>query len=183
MTFPGTGLEWVPTSPHQPRDISAFYYVATGILGELGVISEGVGYTLPFQVFAAEWIDAGAMADAMNALRLPGVIFRPVVFKPFYGRSTGKTLKGVQVHLIDPAKVNLMALQFRFLQAHHELYPEKDPFTLTDSSRIAMFDKVVGSDRVRQLFAKRMRYDDVKGFLEKDVEGFRARAGTYFLYK
>ena len=32
---------------------------------------EGVGYTLPFQVFAAEWIDPGAMAGKMNALRLP----------------------------------------------------------------------------------------------------------------
>ena len=183
MTFPETGLEWVPPSPHQPRDISAFYYVCTGILGELGVISEGVGYTLPFQVFAAEWIDAGAMADAMNAFRLPGVLFRPIVFKPFYGRSTGKTLKGVQVHLLDPAKVNLMALQFRFLQAHHELYPEKNPFTLADPSRLTMFDKVVGTDRVRQLFTRRMRYEDVEGSLQKDVEGFRVRAERYFLYK
>jgi uncharacterized protein YbbC (DUF1343 family) len=183
MTFPETGLEWVPTSPHQPRDISAFFYVGSGILGELGVISEGVGYTLPFQVFAAEWIDAGAMAEKMNAFHLPGGVFRPIVFKPFYGRSTGKTLKGVQIHLLDPARVNLMALQFEFLQAHHELYPDKNPFTLADSSHIAMFDKVVGSDRVRQLFTKRMRYDDVKGFLEKDAEGFRARAGKYLLYK
>jgi uncharacterized protein YbbC (DUF1343 family) len=183
MTFPETGLEWVPTSPHQPRDISAFYYVCSGILGELGVISEGVGYTLPFQVFAAEWIDAGAMAEKMNALRLPGVIFRPIIFKPFYGRSTGKTLKGVQVHLTDPARVNLMALQFEFLQAHHELYPDRNPFTLADASRLTMFDKVAGSDRVRQLFTIRMRYEDVKEYLEKETEGFRAKAGKYFLYK
>ena len=183
MTFPATGLEWVPTSPHQPWDISAFYYVGTGVLGELGVISEGVGYTLPFQLFAAEWIDAGAMADAMNAFRLPGVTFRPIVFKPFYGRSTGKTLKGVQVHLTDPAGANLMALQFLFLQAHHELYPDKDPFTLADPSRIAMFDKVSGSDRVRQLFTQHMRYDDVKSFLEKDVVSFKERGKKYRLYE
>jgi uncharacterized protein YbbC (DUF1343 family) len=183
MTFPGTGLEWVPASPHQPRDISAFYYMGTGILGELGVISEGVGYTLPFQVLAAEWIDAGAMAEKMNALRLPGVIFRPIVFKPFYGRATGKTLRGVQIHLIDPARVNLMALQFEFLQAHHELYPDKNPFTLADPSRIAMFDKVVGSDRIRLAFTKRMKYEDVRPLLENEVEGFKGRAKKYQLYK
>ena len=74
------------------------------MLGELGVISEGVGYTLPFQTFAAEWIDPGVLAERMNDLRLPGVIFRPIIFKPFYGRSTGKTLKGVQIHLTEPAR-------------------------------------------------------------------------------
>ena len=111
------------------------------------------------------------------------MIFRPIIFKPFYGRSTGKTLKGVQIHLTDPAQVNLMALQFGFLQAHHELYPDKNPFTLADSSRLAMFDKVAGTDRIRQLFTKRMRYDDVKGALEKEAEGFRARAKKYSLYK
>ena len=183
MTFPETGLEWVPTSPHQPRDVSAFYYVATGILGELGVISEGVGYTLPFQLFAAEWIDPATLAERMNALGLPGVLFRPVIFKPFYGRSAGKTLKGVQIHLLDPSRVNLMALQFHFLQVHHELYPGKDPFTLTDSSRIAMFDKVLGTDRIRKMFTKRMHYEDAKEALEKDVEGFRVKAGKYYMYK
>jgi hypothetical protein len=45
-----------------------------------------------------------------------------------------------------------------------------------------MFDKVAGTDRVRQLFTKRMRYEDVKPLLEKDVEGFRAKGKTYWLY-
>lgn len=183
MTFPQTGLEWVPTSPHQPRDISAFYYVATGILGELGVIAEGVGYTLPFQLLAAEWIDAGAMADAMNAFHLPGVIFRPIVYKPFYGRATGTTLKGVQIHITDPERVELMALQFRFLEAHHRLYPDKNPFTLADASRIAMFDKVVGSDRIREAFVQRMTYEDVRPLLEQGLEGFRGKARTYWMYQ
>ena len=182
MTFPGTGLAWVPPSPHIPRDISSFYYVCTGVLGELGVISEGVGYTLPFQTFAAEWIDPGVLAERMNALHLPGVIFRPITFKPFYGRSTGKALKGVQIHLIDPAQVNLLSIQFLFMQVHHELYPDKNPFTLADASRISMFDKVAGTDRVRQLFGTRMRYEDVQALLERDVEGFRGKAKSYWLY-
>ncbi len=183
MTFPQTGLEWVPTSPHQPRDISAFYYVATGILGELGVISEGVGYTLPFQLLAAEWIDPGAMAGAMNAFRLPGVTFRPIVYKPFYGRATGKALKGIQIHITDPARADLMALQFRFLEAHHRLYPEKNPFTMAEASRIAMFDKVMGSDRIREAFVKRMVYEDVRPLLEQGREGFRGKARTYWMYQ
>ena len=182
MIFPETGLPWVPTSPHVPRDVTSLHYVSTGVLGELGVISEGVGYTLPFETFAAEWIDPALLADSMNALGLHGVIFRPMSFKPFYGRDNGKQLKGVQVHLLDPAGVNLMAIQFLFMQVHHGLYPDKNPFELADASRIRMFDKVAGSDQVRTLFAKRMRYDDVRGFLEKDLQRFRATAGKYLLY-
>lgn len=183
MMFPATGLEWVPTSPHVPRDVSAAHYVTTGILGELGVISEGVGYTLPFQTLAAEWIDAGRMAERMNALGIAGVVFRPVSYKPFYGRSTGKALHGVQVHLTDPGAVNLMSIQFLFMQVHHELYPDRNPFTLADGSRLTMFDKVAGTDRVRTVFMQRMRYDDIRPLLEEGVDAFRRKAERYMLYR
>lgn len=121
------------------------------------------------------------MADAMNALRLPGVIFRPIIFKPFYGRATGKTLKGVQVHLTDRRARTRPALQFRFLQAHHALYPEKNPFALADSSRLAMFEGA-GSHRVRQLFTQRMQYDDVKQILQQG-EGLHGEGKKYWLYQ
>ena len=183
MIFPETGLPWVPTSPHVPRDVTSLHYVSTGILGELGVISEGVGYTLPFETFAAEWIDPALLSERMNALNLKGVIFRPITYKPFYGRSTGKQLKGVQVHLLDSSPVNLMAIQFLFMQVHHELYPDKNPFELAETSRIRMFDKVAGTDQVRLEFSKRMKYDDVKGLLDKDLQSFRAIAKKYYLYE
>ena len=183
MIFPETGLPWVPTSPHVPRDVTSLHYVSTGILGELGVISEGVGYTLPFETFAAEWIDPALLAERMNALNLKGVIFRPITYKPFYGRSMGKTLKGVQVHLLDAPPVNLMAIQFLFMQVHHELYPDKNPFEMAESSRIRMFDKVAGTDQVRLEFSKRMKYEDVKGLLDKDLKSFRATAKKYQMYE
>ena len=182
MAFAETGLPWVPTSPHIPHNYSPLHYVSTGILGELGVISEGVGYTLPFQLLAAEWIDGATLATKMNALHMPGLIFRPITIKPFYGRSTGKTLHGVQVHIIDPGTVNLMSVQFRFLEVHNQLYPEKNPFTLADGSRIGMFDKVAGTDRVRAAFAARMRYEDIKELLEGGIGEFRAKSKKYLLY-
>jgi uncharacterized protein YbbC (DUF1343 family) len=180
MTFSQTGLQWVPTSPHVPYESTVPYAIGTGILGELGVVSEGVGYTLPFRVFAAEWIDADVLATRMNALKIPGVIFRPISFKPFYGRDQGKELKGVQLHITDEAPVNLMSLQFFFLQVNHELYPDKDPFAM--SSRLATFDRVIGTDKVRKLFTERMRFADIEGFLNKDIEGFRKTAAKYLLY-
>ena len=182
MMFTETGLPWVPTSPHIPEARSPLYYVCSGILGEMGVISEGVGYTTPFQIFAAEWIDPKPVADRMNQIGLPGVLFRPVIFNPFYGKFKDKELHGVQVHIAPGSTANLMSIQFLFMQVNNELYPERNPFTLAEPGRLKSFDKVAGSDSVRILFSRRMRYEDVKPYLEKGLDGFREKARKYMLY-
>lgn len=182
MTFSDTGLPWVPPSPHIPEVHSSLHYVSLGILGELGVVSEGVGYTIPFQVFAAEWIDAKLFADKLTALRIPGVLFRPLTFKPFYGKHKDKFLNGVQVYFTDYGKAHLMSIQFLLLQVHHQLYPGKNPFALADTSRLKMFDKVCGTDKVRNQFTQRMQYDDIRPLLTRDVETFRAKSRRYYLY-
>ena len=182
MKFKDTGLEWVLTSPHVPHEYTPQYYVATGILGELGVVSEGVGYTLPFQLFAAEWINSKELADKMNALNLGGVIFRPITIKPYYGGDVNKTIHGVQIHITDSDKLNLMSLQFLFMQISYELYPQYNPFEMAGSSALSMFDKVMGTSKIREMFTKKMKYNDIKDYLQKDVEKFKEISKKYYMY-
>jgi uncharacterized protein YbbC (DUF1343 family) len=182
MRFEETGLPWVPTSPHIPSEDSPEYYVATGILGELGVVSEGVGYTIPFHVLAAEWIDQDQLCAKLDSLKLDGVFFRPITFTPFYGTHAGKELHGVQLHITDATKINLTSLQFLFLQIHNQMYPGKNPFVIAGASRCAGFDKVVGTDQIRLLFMKRMMYDDIREYLMKGIDDFRKRSAKYLLY-
>jgi len=78
MLWKDTGLLWVPTSPHVPHWETVLYMGATGTFGELHVLSEGVGYTSPFEIVGAPWVDGYQFAEALNALHLPGVIFRPL---------------------------------------------------------------------------------------------------------
>ncbi len=182
MVFEETGQPWVPPSPHVPHPWSPLYYVATGVLGELGVVSEGVGYTLPFQLLATEWINAQALTDSMNALQLPGLRFRPITFVPFYGRDAGKRLHGVQVYVLDPRASSLMAVQFRFLQVHHALYPDRNPLLLAQPSRIEMFDKVCGTDDVRKAMLEEMKAEDALRRLDEGVQEFKAKAAKYHLY-
>lgn len=73
MTFDKTGMPWILPSPHIPQPVTSYYYPATGILGELYYVSIGVGYTLPFQLICADWINAEEFSARMNALNLPGV--------------------------------------------------------------------------------------------------------------
>jgi uncharacterized protein YbbC (DUF1343 family) len=182
MDYRHTGLIWVPTSPNVPTPETPFYMVATGILGELVTVGIGVTYTLPFETFAAEWIDADSLAKYMNDLNLPGVLFRPISYKPLYGMWQDKNMNGVQIHFTDVSKVNLIELQFYFMQVNHQLYPDKNPFDLSTNTRLNMFDKVLGTNKIRQVFSKRFLVKDIHELLNNGVDEFRKLSLKYYLY-
>ncbi len=182
MSFEDTGLPWVPSSPHIPYKDSPLFYPATGILGELYVMSIGVGYTLPFQLVAAEWINADSLARNLNSLHLDGVIFRPIHYKPYYSVSQGKMVHGIQIHFTNDQKGSLSLIQFYILQEAHKLWPGKNVFALCEKSRLDMFDKVCGTDRVRIEFSRTFSVDSILGLWTNDIPNFRNRAKNYFLY-
>lgn len=184
MTFEQTGMPWILPSPHIPQPVTSYYYPATGILGELYYVSIGVGYTLPFQLICAEWIDAEKFSARMNALQLPGVKFRPIHVKPFYSTGQGKNLQGVQFYVEDTPESSLTLIQFYAMQELAKLYPEKKIFeTTTDKSRFSMFDKVCGSDQIRLRFGKRYQVSDIIDYWNKDIQSFKQKSSKYYLYR
>ena len=183
MNFEDTGLHWVPTSPHIPFSHSAYFYPASGILGELGYMSIGVGYTLPFEIFAAEWIDADAFANALNLKNLPGIRFRPIHLKPYYAVGQGKDYQGVQVYLTDFQKARLSDIQFHVMEVAAQLYPDKKVFEHAPENRLDMFDKVSGSDYIRKEFSKNHRFADIRSYWIKDEAHFKKQSKGYHLYR
>ncbi len=183
MNYTDTGLQWIISSPHIPQPQSAYFYPATGIVGELGYLSIGVGYTLPFELFAAEWIEADKLAKRMNALNLPGLKFRPIHIKPFYSTGQGKNYQGVQVHIMDINKAKLTEAQFYVMQELAAMYPDKTVFDNANEKRFDMFDKVCGSDQIRKRFSRNYRFDDIRDYWYKDVDNFKKLSRKYYLYK
>ncbi len=183
MTFDQTGLPWVLTSPHVPHATSSFYYAASGILGEFSFMSIGVGYTLPFQLFAKDSIDAQLLSKKLNELQLPGVLFRPIYLKPFYAVGQGKNYSGVQFYLTEYKKVRLTEIQFYVMQVMAELYPDKKCFGPETEKRYDMFDKVCGSDQIRLLMSKNMKVADMLPYWRKDEAAFQQLSKKYYLYK
>ncbi len=182
MTFDQTGLQWVPSSPHIPDFRTAFCYPATGIIGELDPNMIGIGYTLPFQVMVTENIDAGRLADAMNALEMDGVVFRPIHFKPYYMAKKGEPLQGVQIHLTDPGRAVLTEIQFWFLQIAHKLDPSFNPFE-GRQDRYRMFDFGCGSDLLRTSMMEDFNFQRVLEYWKRDSDEFRKRSVKYYLYQ
>lgn len=183
MNFQDTGLEWIPTSPHIPHNFSAYFYPMTGILGELrNSLSIGVGYTLPFQIVGAEWINSIDLANELNSMKIEGVYFRPITFKPYYAFGVGKTLNGIQIHITDYKKLNLTNTQFYIIYALKKLYPQKNLFELADSAEIVMFNKAAGTDKIKSMILDEIELNEVIEFLNKDVENFKELSKKYFLY-
>lgn len=184
MDFRDTGMPWVLPSPHMPVPESCIYYPMSGILGELYYMSIGVGYTQPFKLFCAEWINAEELAKALNDRQIPGLMFRPIHIKPFYSTGKGENLQGVEVYVTDRAAAPLSLTQFYVMEEMAKLYPEQGRiFEKADKDRFNMFDKVCGSKEIRRRFAENYRVADIEQYWNKDNDSFRAASQKYHLYK
>jgi uncharacterized protein YbbC (DUF1343 family) len=182
MTWRDTGLPWVPTSPYMPFADSPLHYVSTGVLGQVGGVSIGIGYTLPFQAIAAPWLDPDRAAEHMNRAGLSGVRFRPLRYAPFYGAFKGETIGGVQVFFTEPASAPLLAVNLHALEMARKL-GGGDLLAAADSGgKLAMFDKVMGTDAVRKQLKAGTGAREIAASWRAGEEAFRKRREKHLIY-
>lgn len=181
MLFEDTGLPWVLPSPNIPYPENAIGYPSAGLCGELyDYLNIGIGYTLPFGTFAEEWIDADRLKAKLDGYNLPGVAWRTIHYKPISGRLNGKLIHGVQYYYTDYEAADITLTQFYVMQAVYELYG-KNPFTGA-GDRLAMFNKVCGSDYVSVNFGRTMKVSSIAAYWTADVDAFRKLARKYQMY-
>lgn len=181
MLYEDTGLPWVLPSPNIPFKETPVYYASAGICGELyGFLNIGIGYTLPFQVFGATWMDPEKLKARLESYDLPGVAFRTIWFKPFSGSAKGQLVGGVQYFFTDYDSARITELQFHVIQAVAELYPDKKAFEII--SGYGLFDKVCGTDYVRLQLSKNYKADEIISYWRKDEASFRALSQNYYIY-
>ncbi len=181
MLYEDTGLPWILPSPNIPFEDTPMYYVSSGICGELsGFMNIGIGYTLPFQIFGATWLDPEKLKTRLESYNLPGVSFRTIWFKPFSGSAKGQLVGGVQYFFTDYEKARLTEVQFHVIQAVAELYPDKKAFEVISGK--GLIDKVCGTDYVSLQLSKTYKAADILEYWRKDEESFRALSQKYYIY-
>jgi uncharacterized protein YbbC (DUF1343 family) len=183
MSWEETGLMWIPTSPHIPTAETTLDYVATGFLGEAGGISNGIGYTLPFAVFGHPSFNSFDLAGQFNQLQLPGFLFRPSTYKPFYGVFKNKIVQGAQIYYTDRQRANLCGLATHILcTAYHA--PGIRMFQ-PDSSGDAgadAFDKISGGPSFRNAIVRGDTPEAILASWEPGLAAFRAARQPFLLY-
>lgn len=155
MSFEETGLFWIPTSPFIPEKDSPLFYASTGIIGELGIVSIGIGYTLPFKVVGAPWIDADSFAKQLNNQNLKGIKFIPFHFRPFCNPYKEEECHGIKLIITDRSAYSPLTTQYMIMGILKTLYPEKISSLIQKVSpeKINNFCKVNGTSKVLEYFS------------------------------
>lgn len=176
--FEETGLPWVAPSPNMPTVTTARVYPATCLL-EGTNCSEGRGTTLPFELFGAPWVDAYALAEHLNARRLPGVTFRATSFTPTFSKHADRPCEGVQLHVTDYDDFAAVRCGVEILRALMDLCPE---FEFIGAPERRLTDLLLGTRAVRRALEDGADADDICADWGSREDAFAARAKEHWLY-
>jgi uncharacterized protein YbbC (DUF1343 family) len=124
MYFDDTGLPWVMPSPNMPTLDTAIVYPGA-VLFEGTQVSEGRGTTRPFELLGAPWVDAERCCEELNALRLGGAVFRPVMFEPTFHKYAHEACGGCQIHVTDRQAFLPVLASVAVMAAFHRADPGK----------------------------------------------------------
>ncbi|MCB1180747.1 MAG: DUF1343 domain-containing protein [Chlamydiia bacterium] len=186
MTFQDTGLVWIPTSPQIPEMDTPFFYPVTGILGHLSFASIGIGYTLPFKIVGAPWIEGEKFAKEMNQLGLPGVSFHPFYFRPFFGMYKQKPCQGVKIAILNPQEFLPITTGYALMGMIKSLYPGRFQAVLEDLmanvNKQATFHKLNGKEEVLKIIAQEKYFIwKLKALCNQDRDNFAKRRKKYLI--
>ncbi|NOY79805.1 MAG: DUF1343 domain-containing protein [Kiritimatiellaeota bacterium] len=159
VRWSATGLPWVPPSPNVPSVDSAYAYACTGILQATNV-SEGRGTCKPFEYIGAPFVAAALLVEELNALGLPGVLFREVWFQPGFNKYAGQVCAGVHLIFVDPTALDPLRTQLYVLRSLARLCPDR--FELKAGFGHWLGDEAWTPERLREL----------------DIPGYTARASA-----
>lgn len=182
MTWRETGLTWVPPSPNIPSEEAGFTYAATGAIGELGIVNIGVGFTMPFQLIGATWIDSYQLSDRLNGMKIPGIWFRRTAYKPFYGMSNGKVCNGVQIVRTGESSAPFSA-SVAIMTALRDLYPDRAPIDAVGEESWKMFDKVCGGPELRERLTSGSTFEEIIASWKDGLDRYISLRQEYLLYE
>jgi len=185
MSFEETGLQWIPPSPNIPESTTPFFSATTGILGELGIVNIGIGYTLPFKLVGAPWINADQLAAALNKQKIPGAYFLPFHYRPFYGSLKGKDCHGVLIRVTNMRRYQPLSVQYLLMGILKSLYPQETKGYLekVNGNKKRLFCLANGNDEIYRLMLNE-RYAAWKmiAYQKSEREQFKETRAKYLLY-
>ena len=174
MRFDETDLPWVKPSPNMPNLTAATLYPGLGLL-EFTNVSVGRGTALPFEIFGAPYLDAGAFTQKLKKAKLPGLEFVPIHFTPKASKFANQECRGVRILLTDPVKCPSVELGILLAQTLREFHREQ-----WETKKLNTLLRQPGTeDTIKGL---RPRSGIVESW-QKDLEQFMTRRSGVLLYR
>jgi len=185
MWFEHTGLPWVLPSPNMPTVDTALVYPGMCLV-EGTELSEARGSTRPFELSGAPHLDPHKLAQALEAMQLPGVRFRPVVYTPTFHKHAMKPNGGVQIHVTNPETFRPYRTGVAFLKAAHDQDPaqfkwREKAYEFVD--KIPAIDLLCGTDAIRKGIEAGASLDDMAARWPRDEGAFGEERADFLLYQ
>jgi uncharacterized protein YbbC (DUF1343 family) len=185
MLWEDTGVPWVAPSPNMPTPDTARVYPG-GCLVEGTNLSEGRGTTRPFEWVGAPYLDAHEYARALEALRLPGVAFRPARFVPTFHKWGGRLCGGVQLHVTERERFKPFLTGLALLVAARRLAPRRfawRPPPYEFERRRLPIDILLGTDAVRRALERGRPLAEVERGWRPALARWRRRVTASLVYR
>jgi len=185
MHFVDTGLHWIPTSPNIPESTTPLFCATTGLIGELGLVSIGIGSTFPFKAIGAPWINSTQFSHALQSQHLPGVHFFPTRFVPQYGLYKNEACHGVLLVITDLSLYQPVRTQCFILGVIKSLYYTEVQKYLMGISKTKkeLFCKAAGGDgMLHMLMEERYPAWKMSVYQQEKRKQFLEKRKAYLLY-
>lgn len=184
MTWAQLGRDFISPSPNMPTPATALVYPGM-CLGEGTNVSEGRGTCRPFEQFGAPWLDAHEVAQHLNGLERPGVVFRPCSFTPTFDKFKGESCQGAFLHVTDRKSFDPFVTGIAVFQACRELGRGRfawraDAYEFVDD--IPAFDLLCGTARVREGIEAGRPLEKIVGSFPAELRPFLAVRKQHLLY-
>ncbi len=178
-----TGCLWAMPSPNMPTLDTAIIYPGMCLI-EGTNLSEGRGTTRPFEIFGAPYVNTKSVKDALDMLHLPGVIFRPLDFKPMFQKQALKVCHGFQMHVTDrnafkPLLTGL-AIVCVMYALHEDFGWRTDTYEFVND-RLAI-DLLFGNDRVRKAIEHQENPWKIAESFESETTEWRKQRAEFLHY-
>ncbi len=174
MWYDQTGLPWMMPSPNMPTLDTATVYPGACLI-EGTNLSEGRGTTRPFEIVGAPWIEPNTLAKHLQGIGLPGVVFRPLWFRPTFQKHAGQTCGGIQIHVEDRDRFLPFLTGVHLVCSAVRLWPE--PFswrseTYEFESHRPAIDLLAGGSWLRDVVRGKADLRDLQPEWEAQIDSF-----------
>ncbi len=173
LWFDETGLTWANPSPNLRTVTQAALYPGIGAI-EGSNLSVGRGTDTPFERVGAPWVDGAALAERLNARRVPGVRAYPVTFTPAAGPYAGEPCRGIHLIVTDRDALRPVRLGVEIAAILHARHGEQ--FEIDRTLRL------LGSREALQGIRDGEDPADVAASWVPGEQAWRARRASYLLY-
>ncbi len=180
MSWEQTGLDWYPTSPNIPSADAARGYAVTGLCGELGLASIGIGTSAPFTMIGAPTFPEDPELVAL--LRTYGVIARRGHFLPIAGKFAKEECQGYHLAFKRDTTFKPFHAAMALIVHLRDRFPAVLTPEVRTSNRGQMFVKTSGTERIIEALYRGDRWSAIEPLCRQGLREFELRRLPYLMY-